>query len=265
MALFFASIASGSNGNCYYVGNHEHAVLIDAGIPCRETERRMQRLGLKLSRINALFITHEHSDHTRGAEVISRKHRIPVYATKATFDHSGMNITPELMNECRAHKPVRVGGLTIHPVPKLHDGRDPLSFTVTGSGYTVGIFTDIGEPCTNVTNSFKKCHAAFLESNYDEKLLEEGRYPYYLKRRIRSTEGHLSNEQSLSLFLAHRSKHLACLVLSHLSHENNRPEIVAGLFAPHAGATRIEVASRFEESALFVLGDPAGQLKLSFQ
>jgi len=260
MALFFASIASGSNGNCYYVGTHENAVLIDAGISCRETERRMTRRGLNIRRVKALFITHEHSDHTRGAEVISRKHRIPVYATRATFDHSGMNIQPGLIRECAPHESIRIGDLTVESIPKLHDGRDPLSFTVTGGGYTVGVFTDIGEPCENVISHFRRCHAAFLESNYDETLLEEGRYPYFLKRRIRGTSGHLSNDQSLGLFLSHRSERLSHLILSHLSQENNQPEIVRDLFLPHAAGVKIVVASRFEESELFSLGEFTGQL-----
>jgi phosphoribosyl 1,2-cyclic phosphodiesterase len=224
----------------------------------------MNRLGLDIKKVRALFITHEHSDHTRGAEVISRKHRIPVYSTRATFDHSGMNIHADLARECFPHQPVRAGDLTVHPIPKLHDGRDPLSFTVTGGNFTIGVFTDIGEPCEHVIARFRQCHAAFLEANYDETMLEEGRYPYFLKKRIRGTGGHLSNDQSLRLFLDHRSDELTHLILSHLSQENNRPDLVRELFAPHANGTHIEVASRFEESELFRLGNPTGQLKISF-
>jgi phosphoribosyl 1,2-cyclic phosphodiesterase len=254
MSLHLASLNSGSNGNCYYIGNDRDALLIDSGISCRETERRMKRLGLAIQKVRAIFITHEHTDHTRGTEVLSRKHRIPVYITEKTRQHGNLWLEPELIRDFSAHKPVPAGSLMIHAVPKHHDGIDPHSFTVVSGGLVAGVFTDIGAPCKNVVNHFGKCHAAFLESNYDEKMLTEGRYPVHLKRRIRGDKGHLSNDQSLELFLSHRSPQLELLVLSHLSAENNKPEIVRELFAPHANGTRIEVASRYNESELFVVG-----------
>jgi phosphoribosyl 1,2-cyclic phosphodiesterase len=125
---------------------------------------------------------------------------------------------------------------------------------VTAHGITAGVFTDIGTACTHVTKHLRKCHAVFLEANYDETMLENGRYPRYLKRRIRGAEGHLSNNQALDLFANHRSPHLELLVLSHLSAENNRPELVHDLFTRHANGVRIVVASRERETEVFGVG-----------
>jgi phosphoribosyl 1,2-cyclic phosphodiesterase len=253
MNIYLASLNSGSNGNCYYVGNDRDAVLIDAGISCRETERRMSRLGLSITKVRAIFISHEHTDHTRGVAVLSRKHRIPVYITSLTKKNSGLPLEPMLEKTFSAGEPVSVAGFTVHPFQKPHDGVDPHSFTVSWKGINVGVFTDIGTPDEGLIHHMSHCHAAFLEANYDEKMLEEGRYPVYLKRRIRGDQGHLSNFQALEIFNGHRSPFMKLLVLSHLSANNNHPQIVRDLFAPHANGTRIEIASRYEESEVFCI------------
>ena len=247
MPLYLTSLNSGSNGNCYYISNGEDAVLIDAGISCRETERRMMRLGLPIRKVRAIFITHEHTDHTRGAELLSRKYRIPVYITGATFLNSRMNLEPDLMMPFSAENTVEIGGLRVKPFPKWHDASEPHSFTVSSNGLTAGVFTDIGTACENVASHLSLCHAAFLEANYDESMLDHGHYPPYLKKRIKGMEGHLSNDQALELFMTHRSPHLKLLVLSHLSAENNHPQLVHDLFSTNANGTRIVVASRYEE------------------
>jgi phosphoribosyl 1,2-cyclic phosphodiesterase len=251
MQLYIASLNSGSNGNCYYISNGVDAVLIDAGISCRETERRMIRMGLPIRGVKAIFITHEHTDHTRGAEVLSLKYGIPVHITEATYSNSRMKLDTHLMNHFTAYTPVTVGDLQVNPFPKWHDASEPHSFTVCANGLTVGVFTDIGIVCDHVAHHLSQCHAAFLEANYDEEMLERGRYPIYLKRRIRSAEGHLSNDQALDLFKTHRSPKMQLLVLSHLSAENNHPQLVTELFNPHANGTRIVVASRYEETDVF--------------
>lgn len=251
MSLCLASLNSGSNGNCYYIGNGEHAVLIDAGISCRETERRMVRLGLSLRKVRGIFISHEHTDHIRGAEVLSRKHGIPVYITPGTYRSSRLIVDKLLLRSFYSGIPVHIGDLTVTPFPKRHDASEPHSFTVSGNGITAGVFTDIGHPCEHVKHHLSRCHAAFLEANYDEQMLENGRYPLRLKRRIRGDEGHLSNDQAMELFTSHRSPFMSLLVLSHLSAENNRPRLVQELFSRNANGTRIVVASRYEESELF--------------
>lgn len=252
-ALYLASLNSGSNGNCYYIGNGKDAVLIDAGISCRETERRMIRLGLPLRNVRAIFITHEHTDHTRGAEVLSRKYGIPVYITEATYRSSRLNLDPGRVNSFTAGAAVQIGDIRVNPFTKWHDAAEPHSFTVSANGFTAGVFTDIGTACEQVALHLGQCHAAFLEANYDEGMLERGRYPIYLKRRIRGAEGHLSNDQALDLFTTHRPSWMQLLVLSHLSAENNHPQLVHELFSRHANGTRIVVASRHEESEVFCI------------
>jgi phosphoribosyl 1,2-cyclic phosphodiesterase len=249
--LCLSSLNSGSNGNCYYVGNDHDAVLIDAGISCRETERRMARLGLSLARVRAILISHEHTDHTKGVEVLSRKHRIPVYITPRTHLHSRIQINPHLIQPFSAGEELHFGSLSVKAFQKQHDAADPHSFTVTGNGITVGVFTDIGSSCEQLIHHFGQCHAAFLEANYDETMLEEGRYPYFLKNRIRGGKGHLSNLQALELFNRCRAPFLELLVLSHLSQQNNHPQIVTDVFVPHANGTRIAIASRYVESEVF--------------
>ncbi len=188
MSLFIASLNSGSNGNCYFVSNEEEAVLIDAGISCRELEKRMSRLGLLPGKIKAIFVSHEHTDHISGIKILSKKYRIPVYITENTLKNSSLKLQPELVRSFTANTVVTIGGLSIHPFSKDHDAADPYSFTVEGNGVKIAILTDIGKVCERVVEHFKACHAAFLEANYDEDMLENGGYPVYLKNRIRGGE-----------------------------------------------------------------------------
>jgi phosphoribosyl 1,2-cyclic phosphodiesterase len=254
MSVQISSLNSGSNGNCYYIGNHAEAVLVDAGISCREIERRMARSGLNIRKVKAIFISHEHSDHIRGVETLSKKYEMPVYITPLTLRHGGIKIRKDLVKTFRSHEIVTVGSFQVTCFPKQHDASEPHSFVVKGqSGVTIGVFTDIGTSCEHVISNFRICHAAFLESNYDDQMLETGNYPYHLKKRIRSHTGHLSNEQALRLFTEHRSEGLSHLLLSHLSKDNNSPQLVHDLFSNHAGNTKIVVASRHNESEVFTV------------
>jgi phosphoribosyl 1,2-cyclic phosphodiesterase len=251
MSLFIASLNSGSNGNCYYIGNANEAVLIDAGISCRETEKRMLRLGLSIRKVKAIFISHEHSDHISGVPVLSRKYQIPVYVTTATKMSCGLMVDDHLAFPFQPFENVVIGDLNITAFPKQHDARHPHSFIVASSSTTIGIFTDIGIACANVINHFKRCHAAFLEANYDDEMLDKGSYPFHLKRRIRGGNGHLSNKQAVELFLNHRPPFMTHLLLAHLSKNNNDPELVQRLFDECAGGVNVVVASRFKESEVY--------------
>jgi phosphoribosyl 1,2-cyclic phosphodiesterase len=211
----------------------------------------MARLGLSLAKVRAILISHEHSDHITGMQVLSRKHRIPVYITPSTHLNSMRLIDPHLLRPFSTEEELHFGNLTVKAFSKHHDAADPHSFTITGSGITVGVFTDIGMVCEQLINHFSQCHAAFLEANYDETMLEEGRYPYFLKKRIRGGKGHLSNMQALELFNNYRAPFLELLLLSHLSHHNNHPQIVKDLFTPHANGTHVTIASRYGESEVF--------------
>ena len=250
-SLFITSLNSGSNGNCYYIGTSDDAILIDAGISCRETERRMNRLGLSPLNLRAIFISHEHTDHITGLAMLSKKYNLPVYITERTLRSSGLFIRQELVRAFSAYKPVEIGALSITAFPKFHDADDPHSFMISGHQVNIGVFTDIGYCCEHVQFHFTECHAAFLESNYCEDMLMGGNYPEHLKRRISGKKGHLSNRQALDLFKHYRGTHLTHLLLSHLSHNNNRPELVQELFGREAGTTKIIVASRKEETAVY--------------
>jgi phosphoribosyl 1,2-cyclic phosphodiesterase len=256
MSLFAASLNSGSNGNCYYVGNRTDAVLIDAGISCRETETRMSRLGLSMKKVKAIFVTHEHNDHVKGVRVLSKKYQLPVYITPATLEQR-VSVKRHLVAHFEAYKPVKVGSLTVTGFPKFHDASDPHSFIVANETVKVGVFTDIGVACNHVVDHFKQCHAAFLESNYDDHMLETGRYPLHLKNRIKSDVGHLSNQQALELFLTHRPSFMSHLFLSHISKENNSPLLVENLFKKYTTNTNIIIASRYRETKVFAIQDKA--------
>ena len=244
---------SGSNGNCYYIGNNNEAVLIDAGISCRETEKRMKRLGLSMSAVRAIFVSHEHIDHITGIPGISKKYQLPVYITKNTFHSASVPIEKHLVHLFKAHQPISIGKLSVTAFLKSHDAIDPHSFVVSGNDVTIGVFTDIGFSCQQIIDHFSQCHAAFLEANYCEDMLNKGNYPYYLKKRISSDSGHLSNSQALELFVKYRGKQLSHLILSHLSKNNNCPDLVDRIFNEKAGATKIIVASRYHETPLFCI------------
>jgi len=268
MSLQIASLNSGSNANCYYIGNKNEAVLIDAGLSCRETDKRMKRLGLDITLVKAVFISHEHADHIAGLPVLSKKYRLPVYITQNTLRNCNFVIEKALTFSFIRNKPVTIGALSIIPFIKSHDANDPHSFIVSNNAVHVGVITDIGYACTHVIKHFKLCDAVFLESNYCEQMLENGSYPLHLKKRISSKKGHLSNDQALELFLKHKPENLQLLILSHLSQNNNHPEIVNTLFTQHAGGVKVIVASRHKETALFdverklIVGSPRTFKKL---
>lgn len=256
MSLFITSLNSGSNGNCYYIGNGEEAIIVDAGLSCRETEKRMARLGLTMNTVKAVFVSHEHTDHIFGLSVLSKKHQLPVYITERTRMNCRLQLQPQLVRAFNPYQPVEIGKITVHAFPKHHDAADPHSFIVSANGVKVGIFTDIGSACNNVTDSFAQCNAVFLESNYDEIMLLNGKYPYHLKQRIRGGKGHLSNTQAFELFTGYRSPFMSHLLLSHLSSQNNTHEIVDGMFQPHAKTTKVVIASRYKETAVFEVPAP---------
>jgi phosphoribosyl 1,2-cyclic phosphodiesterase len=251
--LYITSLNSGSNGNCYYVGNSEEAVLIDAGISCREIEKRMQRLNLSMSKVKALFISHEHSDHIKGVCTLAKKYQLPVYITPGTLKNCRFILEEGLIRNLRSHSKTQIGNLIVTAFPKIHDASEPHSFMVSCGDTHVGVFTDLGAVCGELTKHFKLCDAAFLEANYDEQMLSNGSYPYFLKQRICGGRGHLSNREALDLFNTHKPAHMSHLLLSHLSKDNNNPQLVKDLFDAHAKGTEIIVASRHEETAVFVV------------
>ncbi|MEE4286883.1 MAG: MBL fold metallo-hydrolase [Mariniphaga sp.] len=251
--LEVCALASGSNGNCYYIGNEKDAVLIDAGISCKQILKRMAEKDLNLQKIKAVFISHEHSDHIRGARVFEKKLKVPVYITAKTYLATYKNMQPSYPRFFEPGTFVAVGEFHIHPFLKNHDASEPCSFRVEYAGKNVGVFTDIGEPCENVISQIALCDTVFLESNYDEEMLRTGSYPYYLKQRVASSHGHLSNVQSLKLLEENAGAHLKCVFLSHLSAENNTPEIAMATHQSLADKFDVKLTSRYGPAEVFLL------------
>ncbi len=237
------ALASGSNGNSYYIGNQDDAVLIDAGISARQL----------LQRIKAVFLSHEHSDHSRGINVLAKKLGINIWMSKHTYYSLPKTSQPRYVSFFSPGQTLSIHSLLVHTFLKNHDAVEPCSFRVEHNGKNVGIFTDIGEPCDKVINALHLCHGVFLETNYDEKMLWEGSYPWYLKKRIASNVGHLSNLQALELVEKHSNPELQCLFLSHLSKENNTPSLALSVFEALTRKTAVMLTSRFEASEVFTI------------
>jgi phosphoribosyl 1,2-cyclic phosphodiesterase len=212
----------------------------------------MKQLGLSMQTVKAIFVSHEHGDHIKGVSVLANKYKLPVYITSITAKN-GPRLISHLTKSFTANQPVTVGSLLVTPFTKQHDAIDPHSFIISFDKVTVGVFTDIGIVCTEVINYFKQCNAIFLEANYDEELLENGRYPLHLKNRIRGGQGHLSNRQALELFITHRPAFMTHILLSHLSKENNTAQLARQLFEEHAGDASIIIASRNEATEIFTI------------
>lgn len=242
------ALASGSNGNCYYIGNKEDAILVDAGINCKQILIRMKAKELDPAKIRAIFITHEHNDHICGARVLGKKLDIPVYMTKGTFQSLYFTNQPQAVRFIEPGQPVMLIPFIIHPILKNHDAKEPTSFRIELNGINVGVFTDIGLPCHNVTSQLQQCNALFLETNYDEKMLWEGSYPQHLKERIASDVGHLSNLQAVNLLSQHAGSGLKWVLLSHLSGENNTPQIAYDTLKHLENRFNLVVTSRREPS-----------------
>ncbi|MCG6185971.1 MBL fold metallo-hydrolase [Maribellus maritimus] len=244
--LEICAIASGSNGNCYYIGNEKDAILVDAGISCKQILLRMKEKELNSAKIKAVFISHEHSDHLRGARVLAKRLHVPVYITAKTYNAAYKNLRPDYPRFFEPASEINIGEFTVYPFLKNHDAAEPCSFRIEYAGKNIGVFTDIGEACENVQFHLEKCDALFLETNYDEKMLWEGRYPYILKRRIASAYGHLSNNQAFQLLNNHAGDHLECVFLSHLSKENNSPEIAFKEIQALETRFKVKLTSRYE-------------------
>ncbi len=225
------ALASGSNGNCYYVGNKDEAVLVDIGIYYKKLIERLEDANLDKNKIKAIFISHEHTDHIQGARSTSNKLGIPVYYTKKTYFKSYKKNRSENFKIFETNTPYIIGNIIVHPFAKQHDAIDPCSFRIEIAGHSIGVMTDIGDIDEIFQKEFYKCDAAFLEANYDTDMLRTGLYPYFLKERVSSPKGHLSNTQAFELVKNFASSKLKTIFLSHISAVNNTHEIALESFS----------------------------------
>lgn len=222
----FCSIASGSSGNCIYAGSADTSVLIDAGISGKRIEQGLNGMDLTTSDVNGILVTHEHSDHIKGLGVLARRYGIPIYATKGTIEAiRGMTAVgkiPEgILHVVEADKPFSIGDLSVEPFAISHDAAEPVGYRIAHNGKSAAVATDMG--CYNdyIVGRLSGLDVLLLESNHDVRMLEAGRYPYYLKRRILGEKGHLSNETAGQLLCRVLHDGIREIFLGHLSRENN--------------------------------------------
>lgn len=225
-----SALASGSSGNCFFIGNDKKSgILIDAGISAKQISERLAIIGKNPEDIKGVFITHEHVDHIRGADVFARQFNIPIYATKKTITHSKICSDESFLNSIKNNETLKIAGLQIEANSKSHKAADPIFFNVC-LNKRVSVITDLGYCCKNVARDVSVSDAIFFESNHDIKMLEEGPYPYFLKKWVRGDEGHLSNTQAGVCILEHGSKKLKNIILSHISRTNNTSELALATF-----------------------------------
>lgn len=252
-------LASGSKGNLIYVAAGRARLLVDLGLSCREAERRLTAAGIDPGGLTAILVTHSHTDHLRGVRVFSRKHQTPVYLTHGT--HQEVRALAADWFAVKLFKPGRAlnfGDLQVQPFAIPHETEDPVAFTFTSAAGKFGLATDLGHATAGVRQALAACRLLMVEANHDEQMLWDGPYPGYLKRRVASNYGHLSNAQCAQLVrqLAHPG--LQGVILGHLSEQNNTPAKALAAIRPALAQSRLlkiplKAASQYEPLPPIVL------------
>ncbi len=264
----FFSVASGSSGNCICLGTNTHHVMIDAGISGKRIEEGLNTYDYTTSDMDAILVTHEHSDHIKGLGVIARKYGLPIFATAGTIEAikntaSLGKIDSGLLHEIKAGETFSIGDMEIFPMPISHDAADPVAYIVNDDKHRLGVVTDLGYYDENTISCMQSLDALLLESNHDVNMLQVGAYPYALKQRILGKKGHLSNESSGQLLKSVLHDDMKHIFLGHLSAENNyadlayetvRLEISSGDSPYKPDDFPIEVARRDRPSGIVRLG-----------
>lgn len=222
----FCSIASGSSGNCIFAGSAGTSVLVDAGISGKRIEAGLNSLDMTTGDMDAILVTHEHSDHIKGLGVLARRYGIPIYATRGTIDEMRRmtnlgKIPDDLYHPIAAGEVFQIGDLSIHPFSISHDAADPVGYRIEHNGHKAAVATDMGCYDEEIVRTLSGLDVLLLESNHDVHMLEAGPYPYYLKRRILSDHGHLSNDTAGDLLGKVLHDNIRHVFLGHLSQQNN--------------------------------------------
>lgn len=254
------TLFSGSGGNCIYVKNNDTEILIDVGKSCGAIEKALSGIGTSLKKIKAIFITHEHSDHTQGLEVISKKFQIPVYMTAPSYDsyvRLGSYIQ-RMAHSCPIEYEKEIGSLKLRSFPVPHDSAQNVGYVISTQDDTLGVATDIGHLTEVIANNLSMCKRIILESNHDIKMVENGPYPRFLKDRILSQSGHLSNDKCAELCAYLCDKGVCGITLAHLSKENNLPKIAYETVKNHlvnCGFENVPVKVAFADITVEVTND----------
>ena len=223
-SLAVCNLASGSKGNATYVSDGNTSILVDAGLSGIELQRRLESRNLSPESLDAILITHEHTDHIRGAGILSRRFKLPVYINRKTEAASPGLGRLHAIKSFQCGSTFKIGYLTIHPFSISHDAEDPAGFTIGRNGTSMAIATDLGIATSMVKEHLKHCSLLVLEANHDPQMLETGPYPWPLKQRIQSRVGHLSNSDSQKLLHDLQHEKLQHVILAHLSEINNTPQ-----------------------------------------
>lgn len=231
MQLTFFSLGSGSCGNCYYLATETDALLIDCGISLRRLKKIILEYGIKLGKVRGLLITHDHADHIKAAGKLSKENALPVYATRLV--HEGMDknwqatvaIPLEYRHNVELHEPFELGAFRITAFPIPHDASENVGYHIEVGEYRFTIMTDVGSVTADVKEYIGKSTHLIFESNYDDEMLQQGRYPELLKERIASGRGHMSNKKAATALAENFHPDLKNVWLCHLSEENNHPEL----------------------------------------
>jgi phosphoribosyl 1,2-cyclic phosphodiesterase len=259
------SIASGSSGNCIYVGSNNTNLLVDAGISAKRIENGLNGIDIMPDTIQGILVTHEHSDHISGLGILARKYHIPIYATYETAKciqqiKSLGDIPEELFCYVRPNEAFQINDIAIEPFSTSHDASNPVCYTMQSEGQKVGIATDLGKYDDYIVSKLKEAELLLIEANHDVNMLMVGKYPYYLKQRILGDRGHLSNETSADLISKLISPRLKYILLAHLSKENNYEELAyetvcCELMNRRSGfaAEKVSVAHRDQPSGMVLV------------
>jgi phosphoribosyl 1,2-cyclic phosphodiesterase len=227
MGLNFCSLSSGSSGNCYYIGNDYNGILIDAGISATSIRKFLRDMNISMQTIMGVLITHNHSDHIRGLEVLTRKNSLPAFTTDKIWRSilsPHVNISRDCIREIPLEQTFHLGGFDIEAFPVNHDAPETVGYHISDGNKHITIATDLGHICQTAASYLRKANLLVIESNYDEELLEKGSYPYFLKARIRCDNGHLGNHQTADFLSEIINKDISHIFLAHLSKNNNTPE-----------------------------------------
>lgn len=230
MKIYFLSLASGSSGNCYYLGTKKYGILIDAGIGIRSIKKILKEHGIAMETIYGVFVTHDHADHTKAVGYLGEKLHIPVYATEDVIKGINKSYATQIKIESsaryiRKNEPTTIGDMTVTPIAVPHDGTDNVGFFIDIKGTTFSFFTDLGHITDEVKECISRTNHLVIEANYDDIMLETGPYPPLLKRRIKSDTGHMNNKDTAECLAELYTEKLKNIWLCHLSRENNHPEL----------------------------------------
>ncbi len=228
----FASLGSGSKGNATLVEWRDTCIMIDCGFSIKDTARRLEKLGKSPGDIDAILVTHEHSDHWKGVVPLSAKFDIDVYVTAGCLYSRSAEQKNFPFKIIDSHRAFQVGDIAVTPVPVPHDAREPVQFLFNSDNHQLGILTDVGSLTPHIETAYANCDGLLIEANHDVEMLHSGPYPEFLKDRVSGPWGHLNNHQTAKLLTAINQQRIQQLVIGHISDKNNSLEKVRSAVEP---------------------------------